>query len=408
MTSGWTSTTIGDQIPLQRGYDITKLNQRSGTVPVISSGGVSSYHDTAKARGPGVVIGRKSNSIGRSYYVQENYWPHDTTLWVTDFRGNDPKFVYYFFLNLYPRLVQLDVGSANPTLNRNHIHPMRVDWPSVAEQRAIGEILGSLDDKIDLNRRMNETLEAIARAIFRSWFVDFDPVRAKAEGRPPHGMDEETAGLFPDSFEDSTLGKIPFGWRVMQVGQVCEFNRRQIQGTSALETIDYVDISSVMRGRLIEIQRLRYAEAPSRARRLVTQGDTIFSTVRPGRGAFLYIYEPSDQMVVSTGFAVMTPMGVPSAFLYEWVTSNDFIEFMDRNADGAAYPAIRPERIGQGLILVPPQPILKKFEDLCQPCLAKMASNERESRTLAALRDALLPKLLSGEIRVKEAESLVQ
>jgi len=122
MASEWIETTIGDQITLQRGIDITRAAQRAGNVPVLSSGGVSSYHDTSAAHGPGVVLGRKG-VVGSVYYVGSDYWPHDTTLWVKDFHGNHPRFVYYFFLCMAPQLARMDVGSANPTLNRNHIHP---------------------------------------------------------------------------------------------------------------------------------------------------------------------------------------------------------------------------------------------------------------------------------------------
>jgi type I restriction enzyme, S subunit len=146
---GWFETTIGDQITLQRGFDITKKVQRPGQVPVVSSGGIKSFHDTALAAAPGVVIGRKG-SLGTVFYLEEKFWPHDTTLWVKDFKGNDQKFVYYFFKQL--DVVQLDSGTANPALNRNLVHPLRVAWPSVLQQKAIVERIDSVSDSIrDLN-----------------------------------------------------------------------------------------------------------------------------------------------------------------------------------------------------------------------------------------------------------------
>ncbi len=215
----WISTTIGEQVTLQRGFDITVKEQRPGKIPVISSGGISSYHDTATVDGPGVVIGRKG-TLGTVFYLENDFWPHDTTLWVKDFHGNDPKFVFYFFKNL--DVSRLNVGSANPTLNRNHVHPINTLWPPLIEQRTVARILGSLDDKIEANRRMNETLEAMARAIFKSWFVDFDPVRALAEGRAPAGMDAETAALFPDGFEEIEGRVVPSGWMVGSFDETIE------------------------------------------------------------------------------------------------------------------------------------------------------------------------------------------
>lgn len=131
----WTETSIGAQVTLQRGFDITKAQQHPGSVPVVSSGGISSYHDAHKVQGPGVVLGRKG-TVGSVYFLVDDFWPHDTTLWVKNFNGNDPRFVYYFFLSFSSTLSALDHGTANPTLNRNHIHPIRVFWPSTTEQRS--------------------------------------------------------------------------------------------------------------------------------------------------------------------------------------------------------------------------------------------------------------------------------
>jgi len=129
----WIETTIGDQATLQRGIDITKAEQRDGNVPVVSSGGISSYHDTAAVEGPGVILGRKG-VVGSVFYVEVDYWPHDTSLWVKDFHGNHPRFVYYFFKSVAAQIARMDVGSANPTLNRNHVHPIRVSWPLFARE----------------------------------------------------------------------------------------------------------------------------------------------------------------------------------------------------------------------------------------------------------------------------------
>ena len=146
MAPSWITTTIGAQVLLQRGFDITKAQQRSGTVPVVSSGGVSSYHDTPSANGPGVVLGRKG-TLGSVFYLDQDYWPHDTTLWVKDFKGNVPRFVYYFFRSMSAELLALDNATADPALNRNHVHPIEVLWPSRRTQEAIVDVLGVLDEQ---------------------------------------------------------------------------------------------------------------------------------------------------------------------------------------------------------------------------------------------------------------------
>lgn len=135
---GWQRCTIGEQVMLQRGFDITKNQQRSGRVPVVSSGGVKSFHDTAMVHAPGVVIGRKG-TLGKVFFLEDDFWPHDTTLWIKQFNGNHPRFVYYFFTNL--DVIHLDSGAANPALNRNQVHPIEVDWPPVSQQKVIAEKL---------------------------------------------------------------------------------------------------------------------------------------------------------------------------------------------------------------------------------------------------------------------------
>ena len=169
-------------------------------------------------KGPGVVIGR-SGSLGGGQYIKHDFWPLNTTLWVKDFNQNDPRFCYFFLKSL--DLGQYNVGSGVPTLNRNHIHPLPVRVPPLPEQRAIAQILGTLDDKIELNRQLNETLEELARTIFKDWFVDFGPVRAKLEGRDT-GLPEHLARLFPDRLVESELGEIPEGWGVKTLGELIE------------------------------------------------------------------------------------------------------------------------------------------------------------------------------------------
>lgn len=139
---GWVETTIGDQMTLQRGFDITKDHQRTGTVLVVSSGGIKSFHDSAKVNGPGVVIGRKG-TLGKIFYLPGGFWPHDTTLWVKEFNNNHPHFVYYFFRSL--DVVHLDTGTANPALNRNLLHPIRITWPPLSKQIQLAKTFDALE-----------------------------------------------------------------------------------------------------------------------------------------------------------------------------------------------------------------------------------------------------------------------
>jgi len=387
----WVETTIGEQATLQRGIDITKAEQREGNIPVISSGGISSYHDTAAVKGPGVVLGRKG-VVGSVFYVEEDYWPHDTSLWVKDFHGNHPRFVYYFFKSIASQIARMDVGSANPTLNRNHVHPMPVVWPRVAEQKAIAETLGALDDKIELNRRMNETLEAIARALFRSWFVDFDPVRAKLDGRQPNGLCEDVAALFPDHFEESRLGLIPKGWRAGVLGEVIEVfdskriplsgrERDQRRGSypyyGAASVMDFVD------GYLFDGIYVLMGEDGS-----VTNDD--------GTPVTQYVW--GKFWVNNHAHVLQGKNGISTEHLLLHLKDSNIAAFVT----GAVQAKLNQGNMNRIPFVIPPQKIGKSFAETIAPLFAKIRANRDQSATLANLRESLLPRLISGEIRIKE------
>ena len=174
------------------------------------------------------------------------------------------------------------------------------------------------------------------------------------------------------------------------------------------QSIKYIDISSVSEGTLEETTKYIISDAPSRAKRLVKHGDTIWSTVRPNRKSYLFIHKPDRNIVVSTGFAVLTPQLIPPSYLYALVTTDDFVDYLAFNADGSAYPAVLPNRFAEAMIIIPTTKIFQQFEELVGCMRDKIAENQIQSRTLASICDTLLPKLLSGEIRVKEAEKIVE
>jgi len=408
MAPEWFETTIGDQTLLQRGFDITKAEQRAGQVPVVSSGGVSSYHDVAAVKGPGVVLGRKG-VVGSVYFIKEDFWPHDTSLWVKDFKGNDPEFVYYFFRSIAASLSSLDVGSANPTLNRNHVHPLRVVWPDIKTQRAVAGSLAALDGRIDNLRQTNATLEAIAQALFKSWFVDFDAVRAKAEGREPEGMGAATAALFPSEFEDSELGLIPKGWRAAALAEISVLNESKWTTRCHPKTVRYIDLSGVTANKIQAASEYLFEEAPSRARHHLRDGDTIVGTVRPGNRAFAYIHSPEPNLTGSTGFAVLSPkLAHMASFIYLAATRDDSIDRLANLADGGAYPAVRPGVVADTPSVIPSDDVLVAFSGVTKPVLERISQNSVISATLASLRDTLLPRLISGKLRLPEATEAIE
>ena len=314
-----------------------------------------------------------------------------------------------------------NAGGSRRAVTKGHIESFRLPLPPLPEQRAIAHILGTLDDKIELNRRMNETLEVMARALFKSWFEDFlpvranmearnrkartqtgDPVRAKAEGRD-HGLPKPLADLFPDAFEDSELGEIPKGWDVCTIGDLSKLNPESWSRETRPAVIEYVDLSNTKWGRIEAVTRFDADDAPSRAQRVLRPRDTIVGTVRPGNGSYALILV--DGLTGSTGFAVLRPRSDKYAeFVYLAATMADNIETLAHLADGGAYPAVRPEAVAATKIARPKDKVFVAFSHAAGSMLLKIADNEGESCTLAALRDALLPKLISGELRMKDAE----
>jgi type I restriction enzyme S subunit len=402
--SNWAEKKLGDVLTLQRGFDLPETQRETGPYAVIASTGPVGKHNVAMVRGPGVVIGR-SGSLGGGQFIRSDFWPLNTTLWVRDFKGNDRRFCYYLLKSL--NLANFNAGSGVPTLNRNHIHPIPVRVPEdTYEQRVIAHILGALDDKIELNRRMNETLEAIAHEIFESWFVDFDPVRAKAEGRDL-GLPKHIADLFPDSFEDSELGEIPKGWEVVPLPEVIEINpvRRLRKGDIA----PYLDMANMpTRGHSPDAVTERAFGSGMR----FISGDTLVARITPclenGKTAYVDFLKDDQVGWGSTEYVVLRPKPpLPTEYAYCLARSNKFRDFAIQNMTGSSgRQRVPPEALSHFLVVSPPKEIAELFGQLIMPLFSRVYAATRESRTLAALRDTLLPKLISGALRVKDVERL--
>jgi type I restriction enzyme S subunit len=292
------------------------------------------------------------------------------------------------------------------TLNLGDLKGLPLSIPPLAEQKAIAHILGTLDDKIELNRKTNETLEAMAKALFKSWFVDFDPVRAKAEGRST-GLPAEISDLFPDSFEDSELGEIPIGWRVGEIQDIAELNPETWGSRNQPLRVKYLDLSNVKHGKIDCVEEYEWGDAPSRARRILKTGDTVVGTVRPGNGSYCLIGE--DGITGSTGFAVLRPKNKnDNAFVYLSSCSKENIDRLAHLADGGAYPAVRPELVAQTPVIVARREVLDCFSNRISPLFTAAEKRKQLSKVLCRVRDALLPKLISGEIRIPDAEKMLE
>ena len=322
----------------------------------------------------------------------------------------DPTFLYYYS-NWQPHVDHLRTranSGVQVNLSTSAIKEAEVELPSLDEQIVIGKLMVALDDRITLLRETNATLEAIAQALFKSWFVDFDPVRTKAEGRQPEGMDATTAALFPDSFEESELGSVPKGWRVGTLADIAHLNPESWTAKTRPESLAYIDLANAKDNVIAEITEYRFDDAPSRARRVLRDGDTIIGTVRPGNRSFAFIANASANLTGSTGFAVLRPKNVENTeFVYLAATLDVNIEHLTHVADGGAYPAVRPEVVAGLSTVLPSSQTLQAFHEIAKPIFASIAENHIQAQTLTQLRDTLLPRLISGQLRLPEAGSLL-
>ena len=398
---GWIETKLGEVITLKRGYNLPKRDRHQGPVPVVSSSGIADHHSISKVAGPGVVTGR-DGTLGQVFFVPNDFWPLNTALYVRDFKGNDPRFISYFLRSL--DCSNYSDKAAVPGLNRNHVHEEAVRIPaSVVEQRAIAHILGTLDDKIELNRRMNATLEAIARALFRSWFVDFEPVRAKMEGRDT-GLPKEVADLFPDRLVNSELGEIPEGWQLKPLDAVARFrNGLALQNFRPSPNAARLPVVKIAQLRSGEANNGEWASATITPECIIENGDVVFSW----SGSLLVRTWCGGRAALNQHLFKVTSDRYPKWY-YLYSILSHFPELERIAADKARTMGhIRRHHLADALCIVPPDRVIARVTGMLGRLVERQVANDVASRTLTALRDALLPRLVSGELRVGDAARLV-
>lgn len=299
------------------------------------------------------------------------------------------QFLYYLFNT---RTVRSQIRGSASGVKIRHTSPERigevdVTIPPVTQQSTIAAILSAYDHLIENNTRRIQILEQMAQALYREWFVNFR--------FPGHAKVKRVA---------SPLGQIPQGWSVRRMDQVASVNASTIRRGQEPENILYVDISSVVTGRIEKIEPMAFTNAPGRARRIVQHGDTIWSCVRPNRKSFSLILDPPSDLIVSTGFAVLTATKVPFSFLHQAVTTDEFVGYLTNHATGAAYPAVTAKDFEAADLLIPDEPLLRRFHEHCEPLLLLKENLMRKNSNLRRNRDLLLPKLISGALDVSKLD----
>jgi type I restriction enzyme S subunit len=341
----------------------------------------------------------------------------DTAFFLESKTDFDMQWAYYELLT--HDINSMDSGSAIPSTSRDAFYRLPVRVPPKNEQRVIAHILGTLDSKIELHRQMNDTLEAIARAIFKSWFVDFNPVRAKAEGRNP-GLPKHIADLFPDCFHDSEMGPIPKGWDIKAIGDVAERVAMGPFGSSIkVETFvsDGVPIISGqhLHGFMLEdntFNFITHEHAKRLGNAIVQRGDVVFTHAgNIGQAAFIPDASRYEHYIISQrqfflrcGLSRITP-----TYIALYFNSPKGRNLLLANTSSSGVPSIaRPVTYLRSIRLpIPKKVVLDAFERLMKPFLLLYRQNLETNMTLASLRDTLLPKLISGELRLKDAERLL-
>ncbi|WGW00169.1 restriction endonuclease subunit S [Vibrio sp. YMD68] len=331
-------------------------------------------------------------------------FPDSVIGFIADESKCNVYFIEYVFRLLRKRIQAQATGSVQDNINLQTLERLLFPIPALEEQNRIAAVLGELDDKIHLNYEINQTLEHMAQAIFKSWFVDFEPVKAKMNGEQTEGMDAATASLFPEKLDSET--GIPVGWSQGIIADIAKLNAKSWTKKNQPEQVHYVDLANTKNGVIETVTTFDFDEAPSRARRVLNSGDTIVGTVRPGNRSFAFIGETEQPLTGSTGFAVLSPKEeFWTSFVYLATTNDDTIDEYARLADGGAYPAIKPVVVADTPCVIPTTDIAQKFWQLTGSMLKKAHQNRLENEELAKLRDTLLPKLLSGEIDLDKAQN---
>ncbi len=387
----WQQITIGQFLTLQRGYDLTEDERELGNIPVFGAAGKNGFHNKALASAPGIVVGRCGGSFGQVYFANEDFWPHNTAMFVTDLKGNDPQFAYYLLKNL--DFTKLNSGSAQPSLNRNYVYPIKITVPKPVQQQKIAAVLSALDAKIDCNNRINAELEAMAKTLYDYWFVQFD--FPDANGKPY----KSSGGRMV--YNDALRRAIPAGWKVNSIGG---FEPNIVTGKTPSTanpeyfngSVPFVTIGDI-RGNTYIIkteQSLTFEGANTQKNKYLPENAICVSCIAsPGLVGFVIEQAQTNQQINS----IICENDYARYFLYFWIkgyfacakakTGNTFANM--NKGDFSGIPIIEPNKH-----------ILEDFHNKMFPLFETIKAKSKENQQLTQLRDWLLPMLMNGQVTV--------
>ncbi len=396
----WARTNLGEFAPFSYGKSLPKEQRIPGAVPVYGSNGVVGSHNAAFVDGPSVIIGRKG-SVGEVHLSEIPSWPIDTAFFAQGSDKADLNFLYYLLKTLP---ITSNSDSAVPGLNRDFAHSLEFQVPPLATQNAIGLALRVLDKRIKANIALSKTLEDIAQTILKSWFVDYEPVKAKMAGKNPLGMDHNISSLFPDSMEDSELGPIPLGWEVRSVSEFGRVVTGKTPSTSNPQywgdEIPFVTIPD-LHGQLIATstrRALTQLGADSQQSQSIPRGSTMVSCIAtPGLVSYASTHCQTNQQINS----VIPSNEYSPAWLY-WHMRSLIPKLIRDSGIGTVFANLNKNDFSNIKSITPPKPLRDAYSELATPILDMMENLSRQSQSLAEVRDALLPRLISGELKFPE------
>ena len=433
MGSKWKECELGDFIELKRGYDLPKSTRNEGSIPIISSSGFTDFHDKPLVKGPGVVTGRYG-TIGEVFYSEEDFWPLNTTLYVVDFKGNDPLFVYYLLQTI--SYADYTDKAAVPGVNRNHLHKAKVKVPIYLDiQQKVAAQLYQLEKRVTLGKQINQTLEQMSQTLFKSWFVDFDPVidnaldagnpipealqsraelrqkvRSSADFKP---LPADIRALFPAEFEETELGWVPKDWyhknaeeiATISIGKTPPRNQKECFSHKKDSNYTWVSIKDLGNCNVFIKESSEY---------LTTDAVNNYNVKIVPKGAVLLSFKLTigriaiAESILTTNEAIAhfynMKHGVNKEYLYSYLQHFDYNTL---GSTSSIATAVNSKIIRKIPILLPDTDILHQYKISTDIIFKRISFNNRNTYDLTALRDTLLPKLISGELSLEDLPDLV-
>ena len=376
--SEWKTYKLGDLVTFQRGHDLTKINNVEGIYPVAGSNGIIGFHNEFTTKAPGITIGRSGN-IGNPYFYENDFWAHNTTLYVKEFHSCNPKFIYYLLKTI--NFGGHNSGSAVPSLNRNYIHPIEVSAPDLATQTQITQILTSLDDKIELNLQMNQTLEAMAQALFKEWFVNFN---------------------FPN-FDGELENGLPKGWKECSMRDFGKI----ICGKTPSKAVDEYFGGEYMFIKIPDMHNSVFIIETTDSLTELGLNSQTNKTIPP--------YSICISSIATVGLVCINPEPCQTnQQINTIVPKNNFLKyylyflaismketFLATASGGTATLNMNTSQFSNLNTIMPSDDTLKEFDEIVSPMMAKILENNYCNQSLTQTRDTLLPKLMSGKIEIK-------